>query len=138
MVGSIGYVPARMSSPILPPSKAVATIDPPPEPQDPNEMSKRFNLSGVGEYEKGLLSCLLYGEYSTYALTGDMGSGKTATLNHLVEVLRRPRLKTCGVCKHCVPIVITLNFNAGFQDDDLQTLVRTFKKYLSARITSAV
>lgn len=129
-VGHIGYIPARMSNPILQPSKLVVTIDPPVASGEYMGLHERFNLAGVGEYEKGILSCLVYGDYSTYVLTGDMGSGKTATMNHLVEVLRQPRLKTCGVCEHCVPVVITLNFNGGFHDDDTPTLVRTFKKYL--------
>src|SRR5215813_1911943 len=31
----------------------------------------KFDLSGLGEYEKILFSCIAWGEYSTYVLTGE-------------------------------------------------------------------
>lgn len=130
-VGTIGYIDVRTSSPNGTPVRMknhVEDGDGDLNGGGPNH--ERFDLRNVGEYERRILSALVSGKYPTLVLIGDMGSGKTATINHLIEVFRRPRLKSCGVCQHCNPVVIKLNFNVGFADDDTAVLRRTFRRVL--------
>src|SRR5207253_1818913 len=82
----------------------------------------RFDLSDLGDYERQLFSRLTLGKYKTLVLRGEMGSGKSSAIDHVIEALRRPRAKTCGVCSICHPIIIKLNFNAGYRNDDIAAL----------------
>lgn len=129
-VGATGYMSVRPSAPYAPPSKLKNQIVAEDEGFDAAALDGRFDLDRVGKYEGQILSALVSGKYLTMVLIGDMGSGKTATINHLIEVFKRPRLKTCGMCQHCNPVVIKLNFNVGFSDDDTDVLRRTFRRVL--------
>lgn len=128
----IGYIMARRSRPAphdWKPSPIVKLIDSAFSPSA--DQLARFDLTGLGEYERVLFSCIAWGEYSTYVLTGEMGSGKTTTTNLIQAVLRRRRSELCGVCKTCDPVIISLDFNKGFRGRNTTDLVRRFQKKLS-------
>jgi len=105
------------------------------EQQIPPPQKNRFDLSGLGEYERILFSCLAWGEYSTYVLTGEMGSGKTTSADYVMEALRRPRSTTCGQCHECSgPILITIDFNKGFNSANSTKIMRSFRLLLYSRL----
>ncbi|MGH9971442.1 MAG: hypothetical protein ACREBG_27110 [Pyrinomonadaceae bacterium] len=128
-VGLIGYITARPSSPVI-------------NPREPHEQSTnkrddasddpwdRFDLSGVGDYERRILSSLVSGKLQTHVLIGDLGSGKTATISFITAVLRRPRTRTCGVCSNCNPIIMSLNFNTLSLADSVSEILKSFRWHL--------
>lgn len=96
----------------------------------PKGGDERFDLKGLGIHEKVIFSCLAWGSYRTYVLTGDMGSGKTTITKFMTRVLERPRRKLCGLCEHCNPVVVSLDFNQGFRGRDTPDLVDRFRRKL--------
>src|ERR1043166_2580297 len=69
----IGYVMARRSRTApndWKPNPIVSLVDSEADASD--EERGRFDLSGLGEYERVLFSCIAWGDYSTYVLTGEM------------------------------------------------------------------
>lgn len=102
----------------------------------PKKEQIRFDLSGLGEYERVIFSCIAWGDYPTYVLTGEMGSGKSTTTRLIRTILERQRLKTCGICEKCDPVIITLDFNEGFRIKNTQALVRKFHKSLYNKLRS--
>jgi hypothetical protein len=128
-VGLIGYITAR-------PSNALTdSFDHPLEsPTNPDEHSddplERFDLTGVGDYERRILSSLVSAKLSTHVVIGDLGSGKTATMNFITAVLRRPRKRTCGLCSNCNPIVMSLNFNTLSLADNVGAILKNFRWHL--------
>jgi len=128
-VGAKGYITARVAGTMPYPTK-LTIIEHVADDTESKSKLERFDLLGLGEYEKRVFSSLATGKYHTIVLVGEMGSGKSATITHLVEVLQRPRSSTCGVCEHCAPVIIKMNFNAGFQDPDPDIVLRTFRWHL--------
>jgi hypothetical protein len=88
---------------------------------------KAFALEELGDYERLVVSALAWGQYSTYVLVGEMGSGKTATTKYVVERLRRTRADVCLKCKQCSPVILYLNFNEGFNQDSSESIIDNFK-----------
>jgi hypothetical protein len=86
----IGYRPARVSggSPITRPSKWARHI---PVVKTPSTKKSRFNTDDLEIYERMMFGCLAWGDYSTYVITGEMGSGKTSVAQCVREVLLRER-----------------------------------------------
>lgn len=128
----IGYIMARRSRPApndWKPNSMVSLIS--SEVNSSEEQRARFDLSDLGEYERVVFSCIAWGDYSTYVLTGEMGSGKTTTTNLIQTVLKRRRSELCGVCTSCDPIIISLDFNKGFRGKISTDLVRRFQTKLS-------
>lgn len=129
--GPIGYVTARAVREVprdWHPSKSVRLVK--KAYATPLDQSSRFDLTGLGEYERVVFSCLAWGEYATYVLAGEMGSGKSTTTKHIKKAIERPRGKTCGICKTCDPVIIALDFNQGFRGKKSDDLVRRFQKAL--------
>jgi len=128
----IGYIMARRSRPApndWKPNPIVSLVN--SEVSTSKEERTRFDLSDLGEYERVVFSCIAWGDYSTYVLTGEMGSGKTTTTNLIQDVLRRRRSQLCGVCKTCDPVLISIDFNKGFRGKNSTDLVRRFQTKLS-------
>lgn len=128
-VGHIGYIKARENGDIATPKRTANVLGDFSE-NDVHSRLSRFDLADLGEYEKRIFSSLVIGKYPTTVLIGDMGSGKSATIEYLTSVLKRPRSSTCGLCENCSPIVIKMNFNAGFLDEDPAVVLRTFRRTL--------
>jgi len=135
--GPIGYMPPGKIT-LLPrgcyaPMQQAGTVE--SEQVPPSAQLSRFNLAGLGEYERVVFSCLAWGEYSTYVLTGEMGSGKTTIANFVMDVLRLPRNNGCGQCAQCSgPILISIDFNKGFSASETPKITRIFKRLLYARL----
>lgn len=98
------------------------------------EEVQRFDMSGLEQYESTLFSCLAWGQYSTYVVAGEMGSGKSSCANFLMQALKRPRLKTCGMCLRCTPMLVTIDFNKGFDFVDKNLVMKTFREILYAEL----
>lgn len=133
----VGYIFARPSRPEprdWKPSSFVQLIRQPYSV--PKKEKIRFDLSGLGEYERVIFSCIAWGDYPTYVLTGEMGSGKSTTTKLIRTVLERQRLETCGICEKCDPVIITLDFNEGFRIKNTDALVRKFHKSLYNKLRS--
>jgi hypothetical protein len=135
--GPIGYLTSDKFIPKLKGRHA-----PPPQQETvlaeqfaPTGQNLRFDLAQLGEYERVIFSCLAWGDYSVYVLTGEMGSGKTTTAGYVMGVLRRPRAKPCGHCQQCSgPILVSIDFNEGFSSPDATKVMRIFKKTLFSRL----
>lgn len=82
------------------------------KPADP-EAPGRFELNDLGDYEHLLFSALAWAPSATYVLAGEMGSGKTATISYLSDVLKRNRRPCSMSCKTCKPVVVLLSLDAG-------------------------
>src|SRR3989442_13949743 len=80
-VGHIGYITARQSSDVGPPAQIPNAIGEFPGIDVASRLD-RFDLSGLGEYEKRIFSSLVLGKYPTIVLIGDMGSGKSPTIDY--------------------------------------------------------
>src|SRR6185369_2822533 len=93
----------------------------------PPGQTDRFDFGNLGSYERMILSAITWGPFSTYVLSGEMGSGKTATIRQIVEALRRPHRMTCGKCERCEPILIHIDFNTGFRQIALKALLSKFR-----------
>lgn len=100
----------------------------------PKHQVGRFDTTGLGEYERVLLSCLAWGKYSTYVLVGEMGSGKTTTARFIEGVLQRPRAALCGNCAVtvCEPLILYIDFNSLIPGP----IVRRFRTKLRASFKS--
>lgn len=130
--GPIGYVPCRLAKDV-PPDKKVRsgagvvlkeTLSPPPGQTD------RFDFGNLGRYERMIVSAITWGGFSTFVLSGEMGSGKTATIRQIVNALRRPHKTTCGNCERCDPILIDIDFNTGYRQRTSDALLIKFRKRL--------
>jgi hypothetical protein len=140
--GPIGYLTIGRFNP-----KPAGRYAPPPqkgtvenEQTPPPTQVKRFDMHLLSEYERVVFSCLVWGEYPTYVLTGEMGSGKTTTASYIMEMLKRPRN---SVCEHCTqagrnnctgPIIISIDFNEGFGSSNARNVMNVFKKLLYSRL----
>jgi hypothetical protein len=133
-VGTTGYVSARIASPYASkPSRNDAPEVAPASDEDADQIGG-VDVSDLGQYERRIFSRLVLGKYRTLVLEGDMGSGKTATLERLAEVLKGSRANLCHLCENCGPIIIKLNFNAGYQDADLKVLQDEFRQDLYVQL----
>jgi Cdc6-like AAA superfamily ATPase len=108
--GVLGYVPAEIgdfsSKPLIHHALALAYK----RSENFAESSLPITADGLGQFENLIFSDLAFGSYNTYILTGEMGSGKTALLKKLKEVLETPR-PNCEKCSSCLPIVVYFNLN---------------------------
>lgn len=98
------------------------------------EEIRRFDLTGLDQYETTLFSCLAWGEYSTYVVAGEMGSGKSTCANFLMRALARPKAKDCGKCQNCSPVLITIDFNKGYDIHDAELVQKTFREELYSEL----
>jgi hypothetical protein len=74
----------------------------------------RYDIGDLGRYEHLLFASLAWHTSSTYVLAGEMGSGKSATMTFLRDVLQRERKGRCAAqCHDCHPIVVFLSLDAG-------------------------
>ena len=119
-----GYVSSRTASPVSSEMKSVTSQS---EHQASDEQLGRYDVRDMGEYERRVLSRLLVGKYGTVVLVGDMGSGKTSTIEYLMRTLRgRSNVAGSGNA----PIIIKLNFNAGFRITDIKVILSEFRQQL--------
>jgi hypothetical protein len=90
-----------------------------------------FSWKDLGAYERVIFSSLAWGQYSVYCVVGEMGSGKTAVVKHLVKVLRRERPTPCDVCdRNCQPVILRIDFNEGFTSTAPRALQKAFSRRL--------
>src|SRR4051794_36407133 len=75
-VRPLGYRPSRdtPTHSLLRPSKFARKVTQAPT-QLPSELA-RFDISDLQSYERVVFACCAWGDYDTYVLTGEMGSGK--------------------------------------------------------------
>ena len=135
-LGPVGYLAARSYQPASSSSLAAdltsAVVDAEVVPSEHEQ--NRFDLSDLGDYERVVFSCLAWGQYRTYVLVGEMGSGKTASANFVLNAIRRPRRILCSKCTSCQPVVLSLDFNRGFNHGDTNRLMRAFRKTLREKL----
>ena len=130
--GPIGYVqaqPSTVRSRGWKPNPAVAK-EVTEEYTPPGDQTHRFSFDDLGEYERVVFSCLVWGEYSTYVLTGEMGAGKTSLMKLMLGLLRADRGENCKICTVCNPVIIHLNFNEGFNSKETTELLELFRTRL--------
>lgn len=107
-----------------------------PRVSDPHS---HFTLpDALGEYERLVASCIAWGEYSTYVLIGEMGSGKSATLNYLRKQLAGDREHGCNHCTQCQPFTISVDFNSYAGSKNPTLVLDDFRSYLGETISEAV
>lgn len=128
-IGSTGYIAARTSTPYAP-AKSDDQKETEVDVDAPGNRLVGFDVSGLGEYERRVFLRVVSGKYCTTVLTGDMGSGKSTTIDCITAALKRPRANACGVCRICNPVVIKLNFNAGYEESNMNSLVAEFREDL--------
>ena len=130
--GPIGYVPCRLAKDVPPEQKvrSGAGVVVKGDSSTPLGQVDRFDFGDLGRYEKMIVSAITWGGHSTYVLTGEMGSGKTATIGQVVEALGRPHRTTCGKCQKCDPVLINIDFNTGYRQTTLDDLLSKFRKRL--------
>jgi len=93
----------------------------------PESQLGRFDVSSLGSYERTVLSAIAWGNLNTLIIAGERGSGKTALVKRLCEVLDDPRRKGCGLCTGCdSPILIRIDFNHIGDRDSLHDLREAF------------
>lgn len=90
--------------------------------------------NAFGEYERLVASCIAWGTYSTYVLTGEMGSGKSSTLRFLRAALSDQRNRQCHACQVCRPVSLLLDFNRGFGQRTPGKLLRAFHRRLAGML----
>lgn len=129
-VDKTGYVNSRSSSPFAVDLSPIANSEGPTENESAQDNLGRYDISGLGEYERRICSRVLEGGYRTLVLRGDLGSGKSASINHVSDVLRHPLTSSCGLCKQCAPVIIKMDFNMGYHDHELDKLLREFRRQL--------
>ena len=103
----------------------------------PNETT-RFDTADLAPYEQMVFGCCAWGEYSTYVITGEMGSGKTTLARFLYSVLRRPRRSLCPHCSKCVATVIYRDFNTYAHTTSIPAIVDAFSEDLLAAFISVL
>lgn len=99
-------------------AKIAQPTSPPPKQVD------RFDLAELGSYERTVFSALAWYRYDTYVIGGELGTGKTTTARHVLSFINKHKEPkcgdTCGLCRH--PIQISVNFNAGYHQNDADKL----------------
>ena len=128
----IGYVPCRLAKDVPPERKVRSgagevlqeSVSPPEGQSDP------IAFGNLGPYESMIVSAMTWGRFSTYVLTGEMGSGKTATISQVVAALRRIHKEKCGKCERSEPVLIHTDFNKNFRQRKLDDLLSKFRKQL--------
>ncbi len=140
--GPIGYKPCRTEggSPIPRRGKWARHVGP---DNVRTETASRFNTHDLEVYERMLFGCLAWGDYSTYVITGEMGSGKTSVARWIREVLERERTALCTQCRNvnrtsCTPLVISRDFNTYALIDSVSGLEHIFRKDLLAVVQSVL
>src|SRR6185369_4576108 len=118
-VGSTGYVNSRRASRYQQKAGAITNDENDANDEELKDVLAHYDTSGLGDYERRDFFRLVLGNYHTVVLRGDMGSGKSASINRVSEALQRPRKEVCGLCQQCTPVIIKLDFNKGFEDDEL-------------------
>lgn len=136
--GPIGYVQSATSEPDRSDWFSWSTVDEilvegsgqcPPD-------DTRLSLAGLGDWERTVLTNLIWGNYSTLVLAGERGSGKTALMKEIRRVLKRPRPAGCSRCgrKECPnPTILDMDLNLGgeasspqeVKDDFLESFYQT-------------
>jgi len=129
-VGSTGYINSRRASRYQQKGGPTTNTENADQDEELKDVLAHYDTSDLGEYERRVFFRIVLGNYHTIVLRGDMGSGKSASINRIIETLRRPRKEVCGLCRQCTPVVIKLDFNKGFEDDELDKLMREFRRRL--------
>ena len=109
--------------------------------QAPSQVQKeiaRFDIADLASYERVVFACCAWGDYDTYVITGEMGSGKTALARFIRTVLKRKRADLCGSCHECEPTVIYRDFNRYAHVDSVHELRKLFKEDLVAAVLPVV
>lgn len=98
----------------------------------------RYQTEDLGDYDKTIFAAIAAGQGNTYVLAGEMGSGKTATMNYMRTVLERKPLSPCtATCKVCDPVVVFISLDAGTQyTSDLANPVAAFRDDLITTLQS--
>ncbi len=114
--GPLGYVSPKRYHPRTPKDIAdgkAEIISADVSPSDPTT-PRRFAIDDLGDYEHILFSALAWATSNTFVLGGEMGSGKTATVTFIRDVLTRSRLAPCmATCADCKPVIVFLSLDAG-------------------------
>jgi len=85
-----------------------------PVPPTDAATAARFDTHDLGDYEHLLFSALAWSTSATYVLAGEMGSGKSATMTFMRDVLERKRKAACSAtCHDCTPVVVFLSLDSG-------------------------
>jgi hypothetical protein len=96
----------------------------------------RYDLSGLGDYERVFLTALAWGRYSTYVVVGEMGSGKTAALKYVLARLREPLSSSCVRCQKIRPSIISINYNKGTRTRNVDAVLVQFRRRLRDQLRS--
>ena len=90
-------------------------------------------LEQLGEYERIVVSNVFWGQYSTYVLGGELGSGKTATVKHILGFLKR-----CEETHDDLDILsVYINFNIGThysRDKSFKELSKSFRSEMFGQL----
>lgn len=103
-----------------------------------NRQSGKQSLKSLPPYERKLIANIGWGQFTTYVLIGDMGSGKTTSANYALDWLSKPRSSLCSSCagsrSSCKPVIIRIDFNNGFRGRETDRLVKQFHKLYYTRL----
>ncbi|WP_282044011.1 P-loop NTPase fold protein [Winogradskyella flava] len=94
--------------------------------------SKGFeNIGEFSLYENLLASHILYGRMRTLVISGAMGSGKSTTIDFILE-----SLKSSDIGKE--NIIIKLDFNKGFSSRNIDEIYESFLRDLYAKLKTEI
>jgi hypothetical protein len=103
--------------------------------EPPSDCHYEYNMTGLGNYERALLTALAWGKYSTTVIVGEMGSGKTAALKCVLARLRKPLPSSCKRCSAIPPAIFEINYNKGARTRSIEKVLEQFGQRLRDQLS---